>query len=525
MKYPIGIQNFGEVRRGGYAYVDKTALMWKMVSEGKYYFLSRPRRFGKSLMLSTLEAFFSGERELFKGLYADSVDWDWQTYPIMHLDLNTGKYDRTEALDAMLNEFLCRMEDVYGNVSTEVTFGLRFQGVMRRAFEKTGRQVVILVDEYDKPLLQAIGNPELQTEYRNTLKAFYGALKSCDRYIKFAFLTGVTKFGKVSVFSDLNNLTDISMLPAYSNICGITEKELHDNFDNSVEKLASNNGLTKEECYLRLRTDFDGYYFNEYTKEGMYNPFSVLNTLNSLVFRDYWFETGTPSFLVYQLKKTGYPLDAMTEEELSADTLNSIDIMDENPLPLLYQSGYLTIKGYDARFDEYRLGFPNREVEQGFIKYLLPFYTPKNADKKTYSIASFVKDIERGDAEGFMRRLEGFFATGDYQVMGKLEIYFQNTLYVIFRILGFYVDVERLRVGEQSSGMRHTTNGRMDIVIQTPDYIYILELKLNQSADVALQQIEEKGYAQSFANDPRKLFKIGINFSTEKKLIDDWKIR
>ncbi len=513
MKYPIGIQNFGEVRRGGYAYVDKTPLMWKMVSEGKYYFLSRPRRFGKSLMLSTLEAFFQGKRELFNGLYVDGVEWEWQEYPIMHLDLNTGKYDTKEVLDAMLNDFLCRMEVIYGSMVSEVTFGLRFQGVMRRAFEKTGAQVVILVDEYDKPLLQAIGNQELQTEYRNTLKAFYGALKSCDRYIKFAFLTGVTKFGKVSVFSDLNNLTDISMLPAYSNICGITEKELHDNFDDSVEKLASNNGLTKEECYLRLRTDFDGYYFNEYTKEGVYNPFSVLNTLNSLVFRDYWFETGTPSFLVYQLKKTGYPLDAMTEEELSADTLNSIDIMDENPLPLLYQSGYLTIKDYDSEFGEYRLGFPNREVEQGFIKYLLPFYTPKNADKKTYSISSFVKDVRRGDAEGFMRRLEGFFATGDYQVMGNLEIYFQNTLYVIFRILGFYVEVER-----------HTTNGRMDIVIQTPDYIYILELKLDQNADVALQQIEEKGYAKAFAGDPRKLFKIGINFSTEKKLIDDWKI-
>ena len=524
MKYPIGIQNFGEVRRGGYAYVDKTALMYKMVSEGKYYFLSRPRRFGKSLLLSTLEAFFSGERELFKGLYADCVEWDWKEFPILHLDLNTEKYDSKEALTIILERTLQEWEHQYEPRVIEKTIAGRFERIIRTAFEQTGAQVVILVDEYDKPLLQAIGNPELQTEYRNTLKAFYGALKSCDRYIKFAFLTGVTKFGKVSVFSDLNNLTDISMLPAYSNICGITEKELHDNFDDSVEKLASNNGLTKEECYLRLRTDFDGYYFNEYTKEGVYNPFSVLNTLNSLVFRDYWFETGTPSFLVYQLKKTGYPLDAMTEEELSADTLNSIDIMDENPLPLLYQSGYLTIKDYDSEFGEYRLGFPNREVEQGFIKYLLPFYTPKNADKKTYSISSFVKDVRRGDAEGFMRRLEGFFATGDYQVMGNLEIYFQNTLYVIFRILGFYVEVERLRVGEQSSGMRHTTNGRMDIVIQTPDYIYILELKLDQNADVALQQIEEKGYAKAFAGDPRKHFKIGINFSTEKKLIDDWKI-
>ena len=513
MKYPIGIQNFEKLRRDGYAYVDKTALMWKMVSEGSYYFLSRPRRFGKSLLISTLEAFFTGKKELFNDLYVDSVDWDWQEYPIMHLDLNTGKYDTKEALDAMLNNFLCQMEFIYGSMAAEVTFGLRFQGVMRRAFEKTGMQVVILVDEYDKPMLQAIGNDELQTEYRNTLKAFYGALKSCDRYIKFAFLTGVTKFGKVSVFSDLNNLEDLTMLPQYATACGISEEELHAYFDDGVQELADANHLTKEECYGRLSEDYDGYHFDIDTP-GIYNPFSLLNTLKNKKFSDYWFETGTPSFLVYQLKKTGYPLDAMTEEELSADTLNSIDIMDENPLPLLYQSGYLTIKSYDPRFDEYRLGFPNREVEQGFIKYLLPFYTPKNADKKTYAIASFVKDIERGDAEGFMRRLEGFFATGDYQVMGKAELYLQNTLYVFFRLMGFYVEVER-----------HTTNGRMDILIQTPDYIYILELKLNQSADVALQQIEDKDYAQPFANDPRQLFKIGINFSTEKKLIDDWKIR
>ncbi|MBR1800294.1 MAG: ATP-binding protein [Bacteroidaceae bacterium] len=513
MKYPIGIQNFGEIRRDGYAYVDKTALMYKMTSEGKYYFLSRPRRFGKSLLLSTLEAYFEGERELFKGLAVEQLEQEWKRHPIMHLDLNTGKYDTAEALNDMLNDFLTKEEDKYGRAESERSFGLRFQGILRRAFERTGKRVVVLVDEYDKPLLQAIGNETLQTEYRNTLKAFYGALKSCDRYIRFAFLTGVTKFGKVSVFSDLNNLNDISMLPAYSNICGITEKELRANFEAGVNALAQNNNLTLEECYERLRRDFDGYHFNEYTKEGIYNPFSVLNTLNSLVFRDYWFETGTPSFLVYQLKKTGYPLEAMTQEELTADTLNSIDIMDENPLPLLYQSGYLTLKDYDPRFDAYILGFPNREVEEGFIKYLLPFYTPKVQEKGSYAVARFVRDVERGDAESFMRRLEGFFANGDYQVMGNLELYFQNTLYVFFRLMGFYVEVER-----------HTTNGRMDILMQTSDYIYILELKLDQIAAVALQQIEEKGYAKPFAEDPRRLFKIGINFNTATKRIDDWVI-
>ena len=509
MKYPIGIQNFGEIRRGGYAYVDKTALMYKMVDEGKYYFLSRPRRFGKSLMVSTLEAFFSGKKELFEGLYAGSADWDWQEYPILHLDLNAEKFDTAEALTHVLDDFLARHEQRYGKSETERSPGLRFQGVIRRACEQTGRQVVILIDEYDKPLLQAIGNEELQNEYRNTLKAFYGVLKSCDACIKFAFLTGVTKFGKVSVFSDLNNLKDISMLPQYTAICGITEQELHICFDDGVRELAANNGLTQEECYARLQQDFDGYRFNEYTDEGIYNPFSVLNTLDSRVFRDYWFETGTPSFLIHQLKKTCYPLENMTTEEVATDTLNSIDVMDDNPLPLLYQSGYLTIRSYDSEFDTYTLGFPNREVEQGFIKYLLPFYSPKVTDRTRFSIAQFTKDIRNGQAEAFMQRLEDFFATGDYEVVGKAEKYFQNTLYVFFRLLGFYVDV-----------VRHTANGRMDTVIQTPEYIYILELKIDRTAAEALQQIEDKGYARPFEGDRRTLFKIGVNFSTATKLID-----
>ncbi len=513
MKYPIGIQNFGEIRRDGYAYVDKTALMYKLVSEGKYYFLSRPRRFGKSLFLSTLEAYFEGQKELFEGLAVSQLEKEWVKHPILHLDLNTEKYDTKEALENKLRSFLALWEGKYQVLNDkQQSLGIRFEDLIRNIFEKTGLRVVILIDEYDKPMLQAIGNDALQTEYRNTLKAFYGALKSCDRYIRFAFLTGVTKFGKVSVFSDLNNLIDISLDQRYATICGMTEEEIHANFDEGVGLLAEANGMTQEECYARLKRDFDGYHFT-IGSPGMYNPFSMLNTLASQQFRDYWFETGTPSFLVYQLKKTGYPLESMTTEELSTDTLNSIDIMDENPLPLLYQSGYLTLKSYNQEFDEYQLGFPNREVEQGFIKYLYPFYTPKVQDKGTFAISNFVKAIRKGDAEGFMRRLENFFANGDYQVMGDLELYFQNTLYVFFRLMGFYVEVER-----------HTTDGRMDILMQTPQYIYILELKLDKSADEALAQIEAKGYAKPFADDARQLFKMGINFSTSTRRIDDWKI-
>lgn len=513
MKYPIGIQNFGEIRRGGYVYVDKTPQMWKMIDEGKYYFLSRPRRFGKSLMISTLESFFSGERELFKGLYVDTIEWDWQQYPIMHLDLNTEKYDSPEVLTNRLEMFLSENEEKYGRNDYEKSYGARFEGVMRRAFEKTGRQVVVLVDEYDKPMLQTIGNEELQSEYRSTLKAFYGALKSSDRYIKFAFLTGVTKFGKVSVFSDLNNLIDLSLDHRYTNICGISEKEMHDYFDADVAALAEANSMTKDDCYERLRRDFDGYHFSPLAKEGMYNPFSVLNTLSSQVFNSYWFETGTPSFLIHQLKRTNYPLEMITREEVTADTLNSIEIMDENPLPLLYQSGYLTIKDYDQEFNTYLLGFPNREVEEGFVKYLVPFYSPSKADQPLTYIGSFVKEVRNGDAEAFMGRVERFFDGGDYQVVGKAELYFQNTLWALFKLLGLYVEVER-----------HTTDGRMDILMQTKDYVYILELKIDQSADIALQQIEEKQYAKVFMGDSRTIYKIGINFSSETRRITEWKI-
>lgn len=512
MKYPIGIQSFEKIRTEGFVYIDKTAFVYKLASEGCYYFLSRPRRFGKSLLISTMEAYFLGKKELFEGLAISKLENDWHKYSVMHLDLNTEMYNTTEALNNKLNLVLSEWEDLYGSNPNERSLGTRFEGVIRRASEKTGSQVVILVDEYDKPLLQAIENKQLQDDYRNILKAFYGALKSADKYIRFAFLTGVTKFGKVSVFSDLNNLTDISFDRRYSAICGVTEAELHEYFDASVAELAGVNGMTKDECYGQLKLDYDGYHF-DWNTPGIYNPFSLLNTLSSCQFRDYWFETGTPTFLVRQLQKANYRLDEMTEEKLSADTLNSIDIMDENPLPLLYQSGYLTIKDYDVRFKNFRLGFPNREVREGFVKYLVPYYTPKNENKSTFSMERFVDEVENGKAENFMQRLDAFFANGDYALMGDKELYFHNAMYVFFTLLGFYVDVER-----------HTTDGRMDMLVQTKDYIYIFEFKIDQSAEVALKQIEEKGYARPFADDSRKLFRIGVNFSTGKRCIDDWMV-
>lgn len=511
-KFPIGIQNFESLINDGYVYVDKTSLVYKMVATGRYYFLSRPRRFGKSLLLSTIEAYLSGKKELFKGLAIEKLEQKWEEHPILHLDLNTENYKEPDSLRRRLDNTLSYWEQLYGTREVETSLPLRFEGIVRRACEKTGHRVVILVDEYDKPMLQAIGNEALQAEYRSLLKAFYSVLKSQDRYIKLAFLTGVTKFGKVSVFSDLNNLDDISMDYRYIDICGITDKELHENFDGDVALLGEKNGLTKEECYAKLKEQYDGYHFSK-DGEGLYNPFSILNTLSKMEFSDYWFETGTPSFLVYLLKHSNYRLDRITEEQVSGDLLNSIDSMSRNPIPVIYQSGYLTIKGYDDRFGIYRLGFPNKEVETGFIKYLVPFYTPVEEEKTAFLITNFIMDIERGDPDSFMQRLQSMFADTDYKIAGKMELYFQNAMYLVFKMMGFYADVERT-----------TSNGRIDVVLQTKDYIYVMELKLDGTADEALRQIEEKGYALPFAKDARKLYKIGVNFSSETRGIEEWKI-
>ena len=512
MKYPIGIQSFEKIRLGEYTYVDKTALIHQLVNTSNYYFLSRPRRFGKSLLISTLEAYFNGQQELFKGLEIEQLEKEWTKYPVLHLDLNTSKYDEKNSLIDILNDTLCQWENIYGTVPSEVNPELRFKGIIRRAYEQTGQRVVILVDEYDKPMLQSIGNEELQNEYRNTLKAFYSVMKTQDRYIRFGFLTGVTKFGKVSVFSDLNNLEDISLNRNWASLCGITEEELHSGLKPAVEEMAESNGLTYEETLDRLKEMYDGYHFDR-DSIGVYNPFSLLNALKNKQFNDYWFETGTPSFLVEMLKRTNYELNHLAHEEQTSDMLNSIDSVHRNPVPLLYQSGYLTIKGYDERFRMYKLGFPNQEVENGFVRYLLPYYAPKERGESEFFIQKFIQEVERGDAEAFMERLQTMFADNSYQVMGKMELYFQNCMYVIFKMMGFYTEVERT-----------THRGRIDIVIKTTDYIYVMEIKLDGSADEALRQIHEKGYAEPYRKDGRKVFLVGVNFSSDTKGVEEWKV-
>ena len=365
MRYPIGIQDFQKLRELGYAYVDKTALVYKLADSGNYYFLSRPRRFGKSLLLSTFEAYFSGRRDLFEGLAIEKLEQKWAKHPILHLDLNTANYREQGSLHNVLNDQLAAWENVYGKSDTEVTPELRFKGIVRRACEQSGERVVILVDEYDKPLLQVIGDEKRQEEYRNALKAFYSVLKTQDRYIRFAFLTGVTKFGKVSVFSDLNNLNDISADRRYATLCGITEAEIHANFEPSLRELAEACGVTYGEVCDRLRRMYDGYHFGHDT-EGVYNPFSLLNTLDRQCFGSYWFETGTPAFLVRLLQNADYRLDNLQQEQVAADLLVDGEDDSVSVAAMLYFSGYKTVKNYNPVSNIYTIGFPNEEVSDGF---------------------------------------------------------------------------------------------------------------------------------------------------------------
>ena len=508
--YPIGIQNFEKIRNDGYLYIDKTALMYQMVKTGSYYFLSRPRRFGKSLLISTLEAYFQGKKELFTGLAVERLEKDWIKYPILHLDLNIEKYDTPESLDNILEKSLTAWEKLYGAEPSERSFSLRFAGIIERACKQAGQRVVILVDEYDKPMLQAIGNEKLQKQFRDTLKPFYGALKTMDGYIKFAFLTGVTKFGKVSVFSDLNNLDDISMRKDYVEICGVSDQELHENLDIELHEFAETQDLSYDKLCTKLKEYYDGYRFT-HNSIGIYNPFSLLNAFKYKEFGSYWFETGTPTYLVKLLKKHHYDLEQVAHEETDAQVLNSIDSESTNPIPVIYQSGYLTIKGYDERFGIYRLGFPNREVEEGFIRFLLPFYANVNKVESPFEVQKFVREVETGDYDSFFHRLQSFFADTTYEVIREQELHYENVLFIVFKLVGFYTKVEY-----------HTNDGRIDLVLQTEKFIYIMEFKLNGTAEEALQQINDKRYALPFEADGRKLFKIGINFSEKTRNIEKW---
>ena len=512
MLYPIGIQNFESLRKDGFAYVDKTELIYQIASTGRYYFLGRPRRFGKSLLVSTMEAYFQGKKDLFKGLALEKLENEWTEYPVLHLDLSGKEYKSMEDLDVRLDRHLSLWESNFDAAKRYPMADARFSDIIDTAYEKTGKPVVILIDEYDKPILDSAGNEPLREAYRSRLQGFYSVMKSQDGKIRFGFLTGITKMGKLSIFSGLNNLKDISMDHRYVDICGISEEDLHIYFDESVQDMADANGLSKEECYAKLKDRYDGYHFSRNSAD-IYNPFSLLNALDQQEFKDYWYETGTPTFVVKALRNGKFNLEDLTLEGVPASALTGVNSDDSDPIPVLYQSGYLTIQSYNEQTEEYSLKYPNKEVERGFMEGLANIYVPSARYNSPFAVRKFAEDFKKGDAEGLMKRFEAFFADADYEIAGDAELYFQNTMYVMCKLMGQYVQVER-----------HTSNGRMDIVVQTDKYVYIMELKMDATADEALKQIEDKGYAKPFAADPRKLFKIGVSFSNKTRQIEEWKI-
>ena len=511
MKYPIGIQSFKELREGGYVYVDKTDLIYKLTQSGKYFFLSRPRRFGKSLILSTLEAYFEGRKELFDGLAIAAIEKEWPVHPVIHVDLNTGLYTSIENLRQHLITQLSRLEERFGRNAKEVLISDRFAGVIRRAVAQTGRNVVVLIDEYDKPLLEAIGKPELQEVMRDELRAFYSVLKSCDKHIRFAMLTGVTKFGRLSVFSGLNNLYDLSFDTEYASICGITEKELKDTFCESITAMAEESECTFDEMVGKLRNMYDGYRFTQ-VKTLVYNPFSLLTAFKRKKLGQFWFETGTPKYLVELLQSNNYllnNLEGTTSDESSLSAFNPDS--GEGPIPVMYQSGYLTIKQYDDY--DIILGFPNNEVRQGFAEYILPFYVDKPGAVSSFGYRVFMREIRQGQPEDFMRRLQALTADISYEIQVSCENDFQNLLFIVFSLASIKPTVER-----------RTSDGRIDMVVETANYVYVMEYKFDGTAREAMDQINSKRYSLPWTADHRPVIKIGANFSTTERRLTEYLI-
>ena len=517
MKYPIGIQTFSQIIENGFVYVDKTDLVYSLATEGKVYFLSRPRRFGKSLLLSTLRAYFEGKRDLFKGLKIDSLEKEWHQHTVFHIDFNGTNFTEPEALNMKIEGYIHDWEKIYG-ITPEVDFNLgsRFEKVLRAAYETSGRGAVVLIDEYDKPLLDVLEkDPELLDKNREILKAFYSVFKQTDAYLRFVFLTGVTKFSQISVFSGFNQPKDISMYDKYEALCGITEEELSNYFTGSIREMAESEGCTEEEMQKLLKLRYDGYHFGEKMID-VYNPFSLLNAFDSKRIRDYWFASGTPTYLIRLMNHFNEGIDQLTGKYYSLDEFVNYKADTEYPLPMIYQSGYLTIKAYDKRRQTFLLDFPNNEVKSGFLTIVASNYLDVSSGVSTIT-QDMAFALEDGELDTFRKVLTSFLASIPYTMRRKddereRERYFQYTFYLLLRLMSVYtISLER----EQSEG-------RVDCIVETPKFVYIFEFKLDGSAEEALQQIEEKGYARPYESDSRTIHKIGVNFSSQTGTIDDW---
>ena len=520
MKYPIGIQSFERIIEDGYVYVDKTDLIFRLTHEGSIYFLSRPRRFGKSLLVSTLENYYLGRKELFRGLAIDSLETEWAVHPVFHVDFNGGNFTNPGELEQKISFYLTEWEQLYGLPvrMNKLGYGDRFIQVLETAHRQTGRRAVVLVDEYDKPILDVLDvDTSLEERHRNVLKAFYSVFKGADSHLQFVLLTGVTKFSQVSVFSGFNQPKDVSMDARYEALCGITQEEIDRTFAEQMVAMAVEYQCTPEEMRRKLKAHYDGYHFSDRMTD-IYNPFSLLNALDSQRIRDYWFSTGTPTYLIRLLSHSRETMNELTGKYYAPEEFIDYKADVERPLPMIYQSGYLTIKAYDMRRNRFLLDFPNNEVKSGFLTALATSYLRPGKRVEGW-IFDLLDALETGDVEQVRTLFTSFLSSIPYTMRRKedeaeRERYFQYTFYLILRLVSVYtVYVEKAQ-----------SQGRVDCVLETADYVYVFEFKLDGTAEEALRQIEEKGYAREYASDSRTLYKIGASFSSETGTIGDWAV-
>ena len=513
LKYPIGQQDFAGIIRDGWLYIDKTGLIYRLVNNDKYIFLSRPRRFGKSLLLSTIRYYFEGRKELFEDLQIMELEKHWKKHPVLHLELSGTMPGDPDSLKSVLDFQFREWEKRYDIENISKSLSQRFATIIREACIKTGERVVVLIDEYDNPLINTIHLKETYESNRELLKSVYSNLKSMDEFIRFAMLTGVSRFSNTTVFSGLNNLRDISFDNDYSTICGFTAEEIRRKMWDGVERLAGYEECSPEEAMVLLKDEYDGYHFSEIMAD-IYNPFSLLNCLASSRIDNYWIQSGVPEFLVRRLKETPISYQKLFSASGTSESLTASDAAFDSPVALFYQTGYLTIKGYDRKTRRFRLGIPNKEVDEGLFNYLLKGYYSYNVLDAEDRLKEMTACLEKGEPESFLERLKETLAGIPYHLHGKMtELDFERTLFVIFHIMGYHIHCELA-----------TSAGRIDLTVATGDYLYIIELKLDKSAEEALEQIERKAYALQWKNDGRKIFKIGVNFSSETRNIADWKI-
>ena len=511
--YPIGIQTFSKIREGNYLYVDKTEYVYRMThSASSYMFLSRPRRFGKSLLTSTLHSYFSGRKDLFHGLAMEKLEKEWTEYPVLHFDMSTAKHADSEQLLQELNLKLYGYEQIYGRLDEEVNPNQRLMGLIKRAYEQTGKKVVVLIDEYDAPLLDVVHERENLDVLRNIMRNFYSPLKACDPYLRYVFLTGITKFSQLSIFSELNNIKNISMDEPYAAICGISEDEIRLQMKDDLGGLAKKLEITPEEALMKLKENYDGYHFTSPSPD-IYNPFSLLNAFADGKFGSYWFGSGTPTYLVKMLDKFGVKPSEIGRRQLKSSVFDAPTETMTDAVPLLYQSGYITIKDYNKMLDLYTLDIPNKEVRLGLMESLLPYYVNNKTPEATTMVAYLFYDIQNGDMDAALHRLQEFLSTIPYCDNTKFEGHYQQVFYIIFSLLGYYVDVEV-----------RTPRGRVDIVLRTKTTLYVMELKLDKSAGEAMEQIDLKNYPERFALCGLPVVKVAVCFDSERCTIGDWEI-